>query len=157
MSSTLTLTLTSSPTTASRYCSAQKHNGTDLLSLSSRWWTGKEFSRSLPSLEQRRSRWTIQDSAAGSPTGSSLSPTKKTRSRLSGLEGRLGDLGPRASVPSACCCARQLSYFGSGGEETNLRIFYLTSYQSFIHAVEAFLKKDQQRKIIYPKNLFNTH
>ena len=137
MSSTLTLTLTSSPTTASRYCSAQKHNGTDLLSLSSRWWTGKEFSRSLPSLERRRSRWTIQDSAAGSPTGSSLSPTKKTLSRLSGLESRLGDLGPRVSVPSACC-ARQLSSFGSRGEETNLRIFYLTSYQSFIYAVEAF-------------------
>merc|ERR1711974_301807 len=67
---TLTLTLTSFLSTAS----------------SSRSWTGKVFSPSPRSLEQRPSPWTTQDFVEGSPTGSFWRPTRRTRSRPLGPE-----------------------------------------------------------------------
>merc|ERR1711974_34965 len=123
---TLTLTLTSFLSTAS----------------SSRSWTGKVFSPSPRSLEQRPSPWTTQDFVEGSPTGSFWRPTRRTRSRPLGPEIPPTDLGPPpVSVPSACS-ARLLSSYGGYREEDKFCIFSSTdaTYHSFMLLI-SFLKK----------------
>ena len=91
--------------------------------LSSRSWTGKEFSPSLRSLEPRRSPWTTQDFVEGSPTGSFWRPTRRTPNRLFGPEVPLADLGPHpVSVPSARC-ARPPSSSGDTREEPKFCTF----------------------------------